>query len=123
MSKINTKFFSPSQLKTIREAVNGNGGGQFRINSATTGALKNLTRPADELQDVLILGPEDDIFKSDADLSDSLEAQGVKVAQDFDNMGATARLSAEKVAELKENGYQVFDNSPRPMWGTPRCVR
>jgi subtilisin family serine protease len=119
MSTINTKFFSPSQLRTIREAVNGTGGGQFKINSATSSALKTLAKPADDLQDVLILGPEDSIFKSDIDLSESLEARGVKIGQDFDQMGATARLSAEKVAELKESGYHVFDNSPRPMWGLP----
>ena len=119
MSTINNKFFSPSQLRSIRNAVNGTGGGEFKINSATSNSLKELSRPADDLQDVLILGPEDNIFKSDVDLSEGLEAQGVKIAQDFDEMGATAKLSPAKVAELKESGYQIFDNSPRPMWGLP----
>ena len=119
MSTINNKFFSPSQLKSIRDAVNGTGGGEFRIKSAFSTSLKAMPKVDDGLQDVLIIGPTDSIFKSDVDLSESLKAQGVRVAQDFDEMGATARLSPEKVAQLKESGYQVFDNSPRPMWGLP----
>ena len=119
MSTINNKFFSPSQLKSIRDAVNGTGGGEFRIKSAFSTSLKEMPKVDDGLQDVLIIGPTDSIFKSDVDLSESLKAQGVRVAQDFDEMGATARLSPEKVAQLKESGYQVFDNSPRPMWGLP----
>lgn len=135
---ITTKFFSPSQLRTIREAVNGTSGGEFRVQSAGTFNVKGLAtfreptprqvptreglvRPSTALQDVLILGP-DNIFKSDIDLSESLLARGVEVAQDFDDMGATARLSPEKVAELKSSGFQVFDNSPRPMWGLPRAT-
>ena len=119
MSTINNKFFSPSQLKSIRDAVNGTGGGEFRIKSAFSTSLKEMPKVDDGLRDVLIIGPTDSIFKSDVDLSESLKAQGVRVAQDFDEMGATARLSPEKVAQLKESGYQVFDNSPRPMWGLP----
>ena len=110
MSTINNKFFSPSQLKSIRDAVNGTGGGEFRIKSAFSTSLKAMPKVDDGLQDVLIIGPTDSIFKSDVDLSESLKAQGVRVAQDFDEMGATARLSPEKVAQLKESGYQVFDN-------------
>ena len=119
MSTINTKFFSPAQLKSIREAVNSEPGGEFKVASAAPSALKNLPKVDDGMQDVLIMAPGDDIFKSEVDLSESLQAKGVKIGQDFDEMGATARLSPEKVAELKESGYQVFDNSPRPMWGLP----
>ena len=119
MTAIGCKFFSPSQLKSISEAVNGTSGDDFRLASVSPRPTKRSAAHDDGLQDFLIIGPGNSLFKSDLDLSESLKSHGVKVRQDFDEMGATARLSAEKVAQLKESGYQIFDNSPRPMWGLP----
>ena len=118
MSSISSAYYSPAQLRAIRDAVQGSG-------EEATMQLKSAINPEalkvdDGLQDVLVLAPQDDIFKSGVDLSDTLEQRGVKVGQDLDQMGVAARMSEEQVTSLKESGYQVFDNSPRPMWGLPR---
>lgn len=113
MASIGTHF-SPAQLRTIRNAVSGEPQEIFQ---------STPEKPKNGNQDVLILGPSDDIFQSDFDLSDNLESKGVKVQEDLDKFGVTAQLSQEEIAKLKEDGYRVYDNSPRQLWpGIPRAT-
>ena len=120
MSSISSNFFTPGQLKSIRDAVTGNGEANLRLFSSAP-AEKELEK-GPQLQDVLILAPHDDIFKADTDLSETLEAHGYSIQDDFDDMGVTAQVTPEQAAKLKESGFQVFDNSPRPMWGMPKAT-
>lgn len=131
MSTISTQFFSPQQLKSIRDAVNGNNVGaspkagplETTFKTASLETFRAAALKVDDSQDVLIMGPDQGLFKSadGVDVSDSLVAKGVEVKDDLDGVGATARLSQQSIAQLKEEGYQVFDNSPRPLWnGLPR---
>lgn len=128
MSAIQSGFFSPQQLRSIRDAVNGNSeAATFRTAGAVNGSLfKTAAAALDDSQDVLILAPDQGLFKSSTptDLSDALAEQGVVVKDDIDDVGAaTARLSQDRIAKLKDEGYQVFDNSPRPLWnGLPRVT-
>jgi subtilisin family serine protease len=134
MSTINTQFFSPQALKSIRDAVNGNSQeGSIRATALDaplrTASLDSFNAAAlnfDDSQDVLIMAPTQGIFKSDTaiDVSDTLSAKGHEVKDDLENLGATARLSQDNIAKLKEEGYQVFDNSPRPLWnGLPKVTQ
>lgn len=120
MSTISSNFFSPSQLKNIREAVTGGGGSDFGLFSSA--APERAREVEDNLQDVIILAPQDDIFLADQDLSDTLENDGLNIQDDFDDMGVTAKITPEQAAHLKESGFQIFDNSPRPLWGMPKAT-
>lgn len=128
MSTINTGFFSPKALKSIREAVNGNSE-QATLKTASavpTDAFKSIAPELSANQDVLIMAPEPGLFKSDTpvDLTESLASKGVKVQEDMQELGATASLSQENIAKLKEEGFKVFDNSPRPLWnGLPKVTQ
>jgi subtilisin family serine protease len=128
MSAINTHYFSPQQLRTIRDAVNGNSEAATirTANLSSSDIFKTAAAALDDSQDVLILAPEQSLFKSEAppDLSEALAQEGVEVKDDLEDLGAaTARLSKDGIARLKEAGYQVFDNSPRPLWnGLPRVT-
>jgi subtilisin family serine protease len=130
MSTINTQFFSPQALKSIRDAVNGNSQEATSKTSALETPLKAASFDSfnlsglnfDDSQDVLIMAPNQGLFKSETgDVSDTLASKGLQVKDDLDDVGATARLSQESIAQLKEEGYRVFDNSPRPLWnGLPK---
>lgn len=135
MATITSQFFSPSQLKSIRDAVNG------PSEEATTleaPALENPFKTAsfagfdaaslsfDDSQDVLIMAPEQSLFKSSdsPDVAENLTSMGMEVGEELESVGATARLSPESIAKLKEEGYRVFDNSPRPLWnGLPKVAQ
>ena len=155
MTTINSQFFTPTALKSIRDAVNGTGRDaaieapslENPFKSATFGALNatfesvsldrtfttagfaDLDAAAlsfDDSQDVLIMAPDQGLFKSDVelDVTDNLMAKGMDVSDDLEGVGATARLSSEKIAQLKDEGYRVFDNSPRPLWsGLPKVTQ
>ncbi len=100
--------FSPSRLKLITDAVNG---------APQSEIFKAREKEKDGLQDVLILAPEDSsIFQSEGDITETLKSRGVKVDEDLDEMGATAKLDQKSIAELKDQGFLVYDNSPRALW-------
>lgn len=134
MATITSQFFSPTQLKSIREAVNGSSEEasieapalENPFKSATFGALDAASLRFDDSQDVLIMAPDQSLFKSAeaVDVAENLTSMGMEVDDHLENVGATARLSPESIAKLKEEGYKVFDNSPRPLWnGLPKVAQ
>lgn len=113
MSTISPNFFNASQLRTIREAVL-----ESSPDEAEAGQ-SSLFKSDDNLQDVLVVGPDFSVFKSENRLSNTLQDQGVKINEDFAELGVSARATPEQLERLKASGYQVFDNSVQPMWGVP----
>lgn len=108
--------FTPAQLRTIREAVHG---------PSETEIFKSekAAAPDDGMKDVLILAPEgESLFKSsDASLTRGLEQRGVQVQESFPEVGISARADESTLKSLEEEGYQIFDNSPRQLWpGIPK---
>ncbi len=111
MSTIGRSHFTPDQLRVIREAIHG------------PGDIFKSEPPTQEAgQDVIILAPNEDIFQSSGgDLNEVLAKKGVSVKDDLDELGVTARLDDETIATLQEDGFLVYDNSPRALWpGLPR---
>lgn len=97
--------YSPQQLTRIRELVNGES------------PFKSTEPVSDGLKDVIIVGGEGDLMMGadPVDLSSDLARKGVQVSESLDNFGVTARVDDKKLAELKEQGYTVYDNSPRQL--------
>lgn len=99
--------YTPQQLTRIREIVNGE-----------ESPFKSTTEPvSDGLKDVIIMGAEGDLTMGaeSVDLGKDLSKQGVAVKDALDNVGVTARVDDKQLADLKEAGYRVFDDSPRTM--------
>ncbi|MEW6281208.1 MAG: S8 family serine peptidase [Candidatus Eremiobacterota bacterium] len=112
MSNTIQQGYSPAQLTRIRQIFNGED-----IFKSTSEA------EPDGLKDVIIVGGEGDLMKGvdPGDLTRELSAKGVQVEESLDRFGVTARVSQDKLADLKEDGYLVYDNSPRPLVpGIPR---
>jgi len=104
MSEI--KFWTPSALNTIREAVTGE-------STRQRGPSKSVQ---DGLQDVLILSPQrGDLLPPEVPLQQQLSEAGVKVREELADIGVTARVSPEQASQLEEQGFLIVDDSPRPL--------
>lgn len=120
MSTIQPKtYFSATDLRNIREAV----AGPSPFKSVAT----ESAQVDDGKKDVFIMAPEGaGLFRSaesaNTNVAESLQESGVQVTEKFEDVGVSARVSPEKAEELKELGYQVFDNTPRQMQpGLPKA--
>lgn len=121
MSTIQPKsYFNASDLRNIREAVVGP--------SPFKSVANESAQVDDGKKDVFVMAPEGGgLFRSaesvNTNVAESLQDNGVQVTESFENVGVSARVSPEKAEELKELGYQVFDNSARQMQpGLPRAT-
>ncbi|MBI3926235.1 MAG: S8 family serine peptidase [Armatimonadetes bacterium] len=118
-SPIQSKFFTPTDLRVIREAVTG---------EESRPIFKAAAEAApDGLKDVIILAPgTDDIFKSvDADgLAKDLQEKGVKEVESLEDVGVSARADQKTLETLAQDGYLIYDDSPRSLLpGIPRTIR
>ncbi len=100
--------YSPQQLTRLREIVNG---------ETPFKTLGETPAISDGMKDVIIMGAEGELTMGaeTVDLGKDLKNQGVAVKENLDNVGVTARVDDQKMAELKEAGYRVFDDSPRTL--------
>lgn len=108
------KSWSPAELSRFREAVNGE-----RSAAPRTEAVR------DGLQDVLVLSPQpgasfaagarvpEGPLSDSGKLQDQLTQAGVSVREELQDIGVTARVTAEQASELQDQGYLLVDNSPR----------
>ena len=97
--------FSPAQLRNIRQLIN---------DESTEAASLRSREANDGQQDVIVLDTGRRSFDGSS-LMEALGERGVQVQEKLDDIGVAVRLSPEKAEELKEQGFQVFDNSPIQM--------
>lgn len=115
---VNTvKTWSPSSLRQLNSAFNGSNKAIFQSEPEPV---------RDGKFDVLILS-EGNPFKSQtATLESSLGKVGVEIQENLEGMAYTARLSADQKLALQEEGWAVFDNTPRQLQpnlvGTSRAL-
>lgn len=100
------KTWTPAALRQIHQAFNGPGEGIF----------KSQPEPVkDGKLDVLILS-EGNPFKSQAvSLESSLNQLGAEIQENLEGMAYTARLTADQKAALQDQGWAIFDNTPRQL--------
>jgi len=113
------EYFSFSQLNKIVDAFEGKRAPEAA--SVQTNALvSDQVKLGEDSQDVMIL-PGNNLMKSfkniDADsIAGYLKDKGVEVDEKLDVLnGVTAKLDQKSIETLKEQGYQVYDNSPRSL--------
>jgi subtilisin family serine protease len=108
MSTIQPKFFSPTEMKNLRIAIDG---------GDATESAKATRKPSDGLQDVLILAPEqsDSRRLGGESLTKAFAGSGLKIQETVEDVGVAARASKQDIERLKEEGFQVIDNSRRQM--------
>ncbi|HXE73196.1 MAG TPA: S8 family serine peptidase [Candidatus Nitrosotenuis sp.] len=112
-----TEYFTPAQMRRLVDSFQGKDPGPF----------KNAPDEAQEagVQDVIIVrGPRQGDLSKGVDpsqMSEELKAKGVEVQEPLDKVGVTARVDEATARRLEEEGYILYDNSPRPLWpGLPR---
>ena len=100
------KTWTPSSLRQLNRAFSGPSEELFK-------STRQL--PQDEKQDVLILSAPP-IFKSQPlPLADMVSQAGVTVEESFDDLAVATRVSPEQKEALEEQGWVLYDNSPRQM--------
>ncbi|MCE1247657.1 MAG: S8 family serine peptidase [Firmicutes bacterium] len=122
------EYFSFSQLNKIVDAFEGNKAPEAPSIRANALVSDQVNLGGAESQDVMIL-PGNGLMKSFKEIdSDSvanfLQGKGVEVEEKLDVLnGVTAKLDQKSIENLKEQGYQVYDNSPRSLLpSVPRLV-
>ena len=114
--------FTFSQMNHIVEAFEGKTGkaADKEKTIEVKSAIGDNISLGQEKQDVLIM-PGKSLMKSYNKINaDSVEKflkdKGVEVEEKFDLVnGVAAKVDSQSLAELKEQGYMVYDNSPRNM--------
>lgn len=110
MSEI--KFWAQSDLSRLREAITGE----------SRRSIASVAPPVDvkeSYQDVLITtAPSLGLAESapdSAQMAATLREAGVEVREALGDIGVTARVQTEQKQQLEDQGYLVYDNSPRAL--------
>jgi len=114
--------FSFSQMNRIVEAYQGKPSKAADTEKTldVKSAISDKLSLGEEKQDVLIM-PGKNLMKSftkiDADsVAEYLKGKGVEVEEKLNLVnGVAAKIDSKSMEELKEQGYMVYDNSPRNM--------
>jgi subtilisin family serine protease len=120
-----TEYFSYNQLNKIVSAYEGKETQKSKETKAEgpqvlSGDSIELSPMLDTLQDVLILPPKS-LTKStetidSGTVAKDLSEKGIEIDDKLNVVPAvTARLDRESLAMLKDEGYQIFDNSRRSL--------
>jgi len=100
------KTWSPSSLRQLNQAFSGQKSELFK---------STRTLPADEKADVLILSAPP-LFKSEPlPLAEMVAQAGVEVEEAFEDLAVATRVSPEQKQALEEQGWVLYDNSPRQL--------
>lgn len=110
MSEI--KFWAQSDLTRVREAISGE-------TRRTLAAAPTHVESLDTYQDVLITtAPSLGLAESATDAAEmaaKLGEAGVEVREALGDIGVTARVQSEQKQQLEDQGYLVYDDSPRSL--------
>lgn len=125
------EYFSFQDLNKIVEAFEGKGNLTKSVKKEETAKApsdKVELKKDSGLKDVMIL-PGKSLMKSqekvDADkMAENLKKEGVKVEEKIDVVsGVTAKIDDAKAQQLKEQGFVIFDDSPRNLLpGIPKIM-